>query len=344
MKATFAKVRRPVESYNRRRLAATGLLVLAAVVLATTLISGLDAGKIRYTARFAQAAQISSGHRVTVAGIEVGTVKDVRLAGDHVEVTFSVRRDVPVGRDSRAAIKLTTILGTRYLELAPAGDGEPPGRTIDLAHTEVPYDMQDTLAGATSTLTPIDAERIAQSVRVMNDNLHGLPEALPQALANINALATVIADRRGQLGTLLDNANAVTALLHRQKADLGALVTQGNDILGEVTARRAAMQRLFDGVTVLVDRARTVLDDEPQLDALITNMHEFARMLREQDALVRNFLQVAPVAVRNLANASGSGNAMDINVPAGPFVDSWMCALSGRARQFNLVEYFKDCQ
>ena len=51
-----------------------------------------------------------------------------------------------------------------------------------------------------------------------------------------------------------------------------------------------------------------------------------------------------PIAVRNVANVTGSGNALDLNVPAGPFVDSWMCALSGRAKQLNLVEYFKDCE
>jgi hypothetical protein len=50
------------------------------------------------------------------------------------------------------------------------------------------------------------------------------------------------------------------------------------------------------------------------------------------------------VALRNFANATGSGNAADVFLPAGIFVDSWMCALSGRARQFNLVEYFKDCE
>ena len=47
---------------------------------------------------------------------------------------------------------------------------------------------------------------------------------------------------------------------------------------------------------------------------------------------------------RVLDVATGSGNAADVFLPAGIFVDSWMCALSGRARQFNLVEYFKDCQ
>ncbi|MCX8554013.1 hypothetical protein OS121_02715 [Mycolicibacterium mucogenicum] len=77
---------------------------------------------------------------------------------------------------------------------------------------------------------------------------------------------------------------------------------------------------------------------------MITNLHEFAKLLADHDALVRSILQVAPVTARNIANLTGSGNGADITLPAGIMVDSWMCAISGRARQFNIVEYFKDCK
>jgi hypothetical protein len=30
--------------------------------------------------------------------------------------------------------------------------------------------------------------------------------------------------------------------------------------------------------------------------------------------------------------------------PNGILVDSWMCAISGRAKQFELAEYYKDCK
>ncbi|MDH6242568.1 MCE family protein [Mycobacterium sp. OTB74] len=336
--------KRVLEDYNKVLLGAIGLVVIVIVVAAVVLVSVLDFGKKQYTAQFAQAAAITSGNAVTVAGIPVGSVKDVKLAGDHVVVTFTADKKVKLGNDTRAAIKLTTILGARYVELRPAGAGQLPGSTIELSHTEVPFDLQKTLEGATRTLGPLDADQIAESVRVMSGILQGVPDALPQALTNLNSLAGVIQSRRDQLGTLITNADTIAALLHRQKADLGALVLQGNQILGEITRRRAAVQRFFDGVTLLVDRVHTILADEPQLDALINNLHEFAKLLADHDALVRSILQSAPLAARNIANATGSGNSADLTLPAGVMVDSWMCAISGRARQFNLVEYFKDCK
>ena len=352
MSALFGKLRpeivgdrkRVLEDYNKFWLGVIGLAVILAMVAGVVLISVLDIGKKQYTAQFLQAAQIDSGNPVTVAGIPVGAVQGVKLAGDHVVVTFKVDKNVKLGDQTHAAIKLTTILGSRYLELRPAGSGQLAGNTIALSHTEVPYDLQKTLAGATRTLGPLDADRIAESVRVMSASLQGLPDALPQALTNLNSLSGVIASRREQLGTLITNTDTVAKLLHQQKADLGALVLQGNQILGEIATRRAAMQRLFDGVTLLADRARSILADEPQLDALLNNLHEFAKMLADHDALIRNFLQVAPVTARNVANVTGSGNGADVNLPAGVLIDSWMCAISGRARQFNIVEYFKDCK
>jgi virulence factor Mce-like protein len=339
----FDRFKRPLESYNHTLLGIVALVIIGATLAGIVLFGDLDVGKTRYQADFAQAADIMRGNQVTVAGIQVGTVDDVTLEGDHVMVTFKVDNDVHVGSDSRAAIKLTTVLGSRYLELSPAGGESLDHKTIPLANTEVPYDLQETLAGSTRTFESIDADRIVESVKMLNLNLKGLPDALPQALNNLESLASIMADRRDQLGTLLSNADTLTTMLRHQQADLGALVLQGRDLLGEIVTRRAAVQQLFASTTTLVGRINTILADEPALNQLLANAREFTRMLADHDALLRNILQTTPIALRNLANATGSGNALDATVPAGPLVDSWMCAISGRAKQFNLVEYLEDC-
>ncbi len=338
------RLKRPIESFNKLWLGTIALSVTAALIAAVVLLTTLNLGKDRYQAEFAQAANIIKGNQVTVAGIRVGTVDGVKLAGDHVVVTFNISNDVPLGGDTRAAIKLTTILGSRYLELTPAGDGDLANHMIPMDRTTVPYDLQRTLAGATSTFEPIDADRVVDSVQVLTQNLQGLPAALPQALDNLQSLSTIIADRRDQLGTLLSNTNTIATMLRDQHADLGALVLQGRDLLREITTRRAAVQRLFASATTLIQQARTTIADEAAVNKLLADAQEFTRLLADHDALLRNIFQSAPIALRNLTNATGSGNALDLAAPAGIFVDSWMCALSSRAPQFRLVEYFKDCR
>lgn len=336
--------KRPIENYNATWLGVITLVVIGTLVAAVLVVGSLDLGKRQYRAEFVQAATLSSGDLVTVAGVSVGVVKNLELAGDHVVVTFTVGNDVHLGADTTAAIKLTTMLGSRYLSVAPKGGGALRNQTISLSNTTVPYDLQKTLADATTTFEQVDANQIAESMSTLTRGLDGVPEALPQAMRNVRSLSAIIAARRDQLSSLLAGADKVISVIHDQQTSLGSLVVQGRDLLTQITSRREAVQRLFASATALIDVLKRVLDDAPGVDSTIASMHEFTKMITDHDALLRNILQIMPISVRNIANAGGNGTYLDGTLPAGPLVDSWMCAISGRAKQFNLVEYFQDCK
>jgi phospholipid/cholesterol/gamma-HCH transport system substrate-binding protein len=340
----FERFKRPIEGYNKVWLGTISVAVIAVVAVVTVGIGRMSLSQTGYQGEFLQAAQIRPGDQVTIAGIPVGAVKGVDLARDRVIVKFKISNDIHLGSDTRAAIKLTTLLGSRYLELSPAGAGDLDHRRIGLANTSVPYDLQKTLTDATTTFEQLDADRVAESMTTLSHGLAGVPDALPQALDNVKSLAAVISGRRDQIGSLLRSVDTVTALIRNQKADLGSLVVDGRDLLAEIVSRRAVVQRLFASATALVNTIKTILDDSPAINGMLTNMRDFSHMIAEKDALLRNTLQALPLPLRNLTNVSGSGTSLDLNVPAGMFIDSWMCALSARAKQFNLPEYFKDCQ
>ncbi|ACC38649.1 MCE family protein [Mycobacterium marinum] len=335
---------RPLASYNKTWLGFVGLSLAVVLIGALLLVKQAGIGYRRYTAEFLQAASLQPDNVVSVAGVPVGNVISVRLAGDHVEARLRVKDNIALGRDTRAAIKITTIFGSRYIDLHPTGAGVPPGQTIDLAHTEVPYDLQAALADSTRTFEQVDGDRIASSLTVLGQALNGLPDVFPQALENVRALSSVISQRRDQLGTLLKSTQNVTDILRRQQSDLGSMIRQGQDLIGEFVAHSAAFHAMMQALTQVVGSLRTiVVDDRAALEDVVQTMEQLSAKLAEQDALFRNLLEIAPVPVRELANASGYGNALELNAAAGPLVDSWMCAISGRAKQFGLIQYFKDC-
>lgn len=337
--------RRPLESYNKTRLGFAAVALAAILIGGLLLVKATGIGYRRYTAEFLQAASLQNDNVVTVAGVPVGNVTGVRLAGDHVEASIRVRDNVPVGRDTRAAIKVTTLFGGRYLDLRPAGDGAPPHQSIDLAHTEVPYDLQAALADSTRTFEQVDADRVASSLTVLNSQLAGLPAVVPQAIENIRALSSVIAQRRSQLGALLTSTADVTSMLRRQQSGIGNLIHQSQDLIAEFVSRSAAFQEMMRAISEIVNSMRTiVVHDRGDLDDVVRTMGELSGKLAEQDVLFRNLLQIAPVPIREIANATGYGDALEGFPAAGPAVDSWMCAISGRAKQFGMIQYFKDCQ
>jgi len=337
--------RRPIESYSKLALGVTALAVIVVVIAATLIVSSLDLGKDEYKAEFLQVAQLSPGDVVSVAGVPVGEVTGTELAGDHVVVKMMIDSDIPMGTDTRAEIKLTTLLGSRYLELLPAGTGEIPDRTIPLSQTSVPYDLQKTLTNATTTFENVDAARIGESLTTLAGQLQGAPEVIPQALDNIKALSDIIADRRADLGSLLSSTSEITTVLSEQKSSLGVMFDQGNDLLRDLAARRETLHSLLNATTTLVTQLRdVVVEDQPAIDELLGNLETMTNMLASHDDLFRNILQILPVTLRNATNATGTSDGVDAGVPGGPFINSWMCALSGRAQQVNLPEYFRDCQ
>ncbi len=141
------------------------IAVVAVLIGAMLLVKVADVGYRHYTAQFLQAAALQAGNPITIAGIPVGEVTSMKLAGDHVEAGLKVRDDVALGEDSRAIIKVTTILGSRYLALQPAGPGSLPDNTFDLDHTEVPYDLQEALADVTTTYEQVDSDKFARDAR-----------------------------------------------------------------------------------------------------------------------------------------------------------------------------------
>jgi len=337
--------RKPVEEWDSLRLGIAGVVALVVVVLAIVGVSSIDPGRREIVAEFAQAAEIRVGDQVTVAGVAVGEVTGAELAGDRVNVTMKIDRDVALGADTRASIKLTTLLGSRYVALTPGGSGTFEDRRIPLDHTEVPYDLQETIEGATSTFEQVDAAEVADAMTTLTGQLEGAPEVVPQAIANAGTLAEIVAARRTQIGDLISGTERITSVIRTQQSNIGSLMVQGRDLMSELDRRRESVIGMFAATTTLIDELhRTVVDDSPEIQELMAELDSMLGSLARHDDLLRNILEVAPLPVRNFTNASGSGNYVDFTGPAGVLVDSWMCALSGRAEELAANPYFQECR
>jgi phospholipid/cholesterol/gamma-HCH transport system substrate-binding protein len=339
------RTKRPLENYNTLWLGFGAVTVIAVLIGAMLLVHAVGAGYKHYTAEFLQAASLRSGNPITLAGIPVGEVTSMKLDGDHVEAGLKIRDNVALGQDSKASIKVTTILGSRYLALDPGGPGSLPHGTFDLAHTEVPYDLQAALQDATTTFEQVDSDRFAQSLAVLGKQLEGLPAVVPQAMANIDSLSSIIAQRRDQLGQLLKSTEQVTNTLRRQQSSIGNVVNQAQDLLGQFVARRAVFHAMMRSLTSLVDTMhQIVVNDRAGVEGLLKDMREFTDMMAKHDDLLRDLLQITPIFMREAANLTGDANAVSFNAPSALLVDSWMCAISGRAQQFGMIPYYKDCK
>src|SRR5213082_345348 len=110
-----------------------GVLTIAAIVIAALLIFSLTGSRgffwQRYTlkTRFPNAAGLAAGSPVRVAGVQVGSVKGVALAGDQVDVIFDVNKTVRSRITDRSVAFLgsVSLLGTSAVDITPATSGTP---------------------------------------------------------------------------------------------------------------------------------------------------------------------------------------------------------------------------
>ncbi|MBH0776309.1 MCE family protein [Nocardia bovistercoris] len=327
------------------RIGIVAVAVLLSVLLVTVGINSLHLGKATYQAQFAQAAGIAPGDAVTYVGVPVGTVTNTRLTGDHVTVTMKIDRDLPLGADTHAAVKLTTLLGSRYVELRSNGIGRLPDKRIPLAQTEVPYNLETALQDATRTFGQLDADQIATSMTALSTQLRDLPQVVPEVLGNVYSLSAVIAQRRDQIATLVTSTAQVTTVIRDQQADLAALVSRGRTVLQEINSRQDALRRLLAATTTLIHQIEPIaVGDRSRIQQLLDDLHSMTAMIAGNDALLRSILQILPVPWRLFANATGTGMELSAAAPDGAFVDSFMCALSKRAIELGRAPYHEDCK
>ncbi len=304
-------------------LGAIGIIV---VLVATVGISQADFGKRTYTGDFAQAGGIRPGDKVRVAGIDVGEVTGTELSGDHVTVTMAVDNDVQVKDDGSAEIKMSTLLGQRYVDVVLGeSDKDLSGERIKV--TRVPYDLQQTLAKGTPVLSGIKADDLANSIRTLNTQLKGAPAIMAPTLEALTRMSDVINNRSSQIDTLLTDTKTVTEQVQSSQFQLSIIVGQGAQLATKIATREQLVTRMLDGVASLTEQTRAVAAENGNTFApLMANLDTISSGLEKNRDNLRKLLEVLPVTARLTTNLMADGPYANGYLPWGLFPDNWLCA------------------
>jgi len=305
----------PFRERNPVIIGAVSLAVIAAMILAAFRAESLPliGGGDTYYAAFSEAGGLKANDEVRVAGVRVGKVQSVDLAGDHVRVAFQVQNDVEFGPRSSAGIKVKTLLGAMYLALEPAGSGQmEEGAEIPVERTASPYNVVDAFSGLADRSERIDTDRLAESLDTMAALMKNTPDEFRGALEGMSALSQNIAARDEQLNELLGNMEKVSGVLADRNGDLITLMEDGDKLFRALVARREAIHDLLVAtsqlsreLTLLVRQTRA--DLKPALDHLDSVLD----MLNKNQENLDNSLRLMAPFYRVFANTLGTGPWFD---------------------------------
>ena len=215
---------------------AVGLLAFMALQIGA--ISGF-ASVVHVSVNLPDAAGLTTGGVVSIAGVQVGRVDALGVVFDHARVDLSVNADAQVREDVRVQIRARSVLGEKYIELVPVSttarllaDGDV------LADTRAQTEIDEMVNRVGPLLDAVDPEALREVIVVLTDTVRKDPARLERMLADAEvilhntrlaseALPALVAEGREALLTVqavADDARPVLATLDGTVQKLDTLV------------------------------------------------------------------------------------------------------------------------
>jgi phospholipid/cholesterol/gamma-HCH transport system substrate-binding protein len=281
-----------------------------------------------YQAYFADGSGLHKGNMVQVGGIRVGRVQDVELDKGKVLVTFEVDHGVEFGKDSGAEIEVLNLLGEKYLDLVPAGDGQLDEDTpIPVDRTSSSYDIVGVFGDLAETTEQINTQQLDQALDVVSDTMNQSAPEIQASFEGIARLSESVASRDSQIQALLQSSRSVSALLADRSTDLVDLMQNSSLIFEEVRARKDAIHRLLVNARILATQLRGVAtDNQAQMKSALREVDDLLALLNSKDKELKATLAALGPYASILGNIIGTGPWFDAYasnlaaIPTGEFL------------------------
>jgi phospholipid/cholesterol/gamma-HCH transport system substrate-binding protein len=205
------------------------------------------------------AASISPGDTVRIAGIIVGKVKDLSIEPDQVRVRASIDRDAFVGDQSQVQVRMLTVVGGYYVTIDSLGDAPLGSRPIPLNRVTMPYSLIRTLADSTKITNNVATQPISESMNQVQQGLTGTnTDALTQLLNAGNAISRTMERQRGQLSSILEMSNEYISKLNNNRELLEYLLKRVAILEETLVLYGQGFAQAFDGLGEIGHRLESI--------------------------------------------------------------------------------------
>lgn len=306
----------------RRVALAVAALLAITVVLTHVLSSGRD-----YTVTLHDAAGIRSGDQVRIAGIAVGSVQGIRADGAHVDVRISLDQGAPITTGTRAEVKLSSLLGQRYLALKPEpGAALASGARLPLTNADDSYTIERFWLDSRPALTQLDLKTLSRAVDVLGSSLAAAPRSTRDALSGMATVAGIVAKRSDQIAHLLRAIRAVTDQVVAQRTQISGLLVDADQVMAMVASRRQQLDTLIRSAGSLADELATMArTNAAPMEHALGQLRTILTVLRQRRADLATTLRLAEPAMRLYVNSAGDGPWLGVNAPYFVLPDSFWC-------------------
>jgi len=259
--------------------------------------------KNRYTlyAFFDRVDGLDKEDIVTLAGVEVGKVKELTVSGDRVKVTLLLDRDTGISKDSVARIESESLLGGKYVGIKMGPPGLPPLDDGDVIGTEEAADLTKMI----QSLADVGRD-IRTMVGNFNENQNKITAQIEGVLGenrenirtSFEALARIVTENEEGIGDIvnslreaapqilvaIDSVNEIAKKIESGEGTIGKLV-QDETLYNDM---RELSTELKEASTTLT---RILGDNEEDIREIVVSLREAAPKLEQTMTRIDNIAQ-----------------------------------------------------
>jgi len=241
------------------------------------------------------AASLRTGDDVRMAGIKVGTVKELSLETDQVRVTAQIADDAYVGDRSQIDVRMLTVVGGYYVNLASAGSVPLGANPIPRERVTMPYSLIRALTDTTKITDNVNTAPVNESLNQVAQGLSGTNVEVVSTTINAgNELMSTIDRQRGQVTEILDLSDEYIRALSNYRDKFAQLVRKASIL----TQTLVIYNRGF--ADTLIGLGEVALALKPLGDAYNAHRVEFTEKVRNYLEKGRLFVERNGLTIRAL--------------------------------------------
>jgi phospholipid/cholesterol/gamma-HCH transport system substrate-binding protein len=285
-------------------LATGAIAVVLALAASACGVLGSDED-LTVTAEFDDVIDLVPRAGVRAGDVPVGTVTDIQLTEDgDALVTMSVEPDTGLPGELMASLAKTSLLGERYIDLRPTGEGGAlrDGQHID--DTRIVTDFEDLVEAGNQTLAFVAADQLSAAVTTGAQAFGGRGGLLGSFIENVEGVIGRYDERSRDLVRTMEALDRLTAAMAPDAEFNAAALSTLDETARALDAQDERLMDALDEVTRLSITGARILDDHEQ------EIDNFVRRLRQITSEVNRY----PDALQRIMTYAPRHN---LHVPAG---------------------------
>ncbi len=243
-------------------------------IYGVALPGGAGGDGYRITAQFADVLDLVPQAAVKVDDVTVGSVERIRLVGFTAEVRLRVNRDVTLPDNAVASIRQSSLLGEKFVSLAPPPTAPAQGKLADgdvipLARSTRSIEVEEVFAALSLLLNGGGIEQLRTINRELAAALSGREDKLRSVLNQLDTFVGGLDDQKADIVRALEGLDRLTTTLKAQKQTITTAldtVGPGLKVLADQRTQLVAMLQALSKLGVVGTRVIKASKDDVLAD------------------------------------------------------------------------------